>query len=199
MSKTLPWAEPTFTFAEVLTVVGTESAWLRTLLQRDKDGRLGTKHRTGRLLFALKDVVGINVLWQLNTTLRMAPAAAWEVVESVYWVIGNAKKADGTKDRTHADVRIAFDSDGGVLVWTVRDDGRVITWNDNATEKMSITVAAERGPRIVFPMSAIMAPFHRAVQLWANWPEAGAEADEEPSGGEKSPDDDGVPATAKAN
>ena len=51
--------EPVFTFAEALAATGAENAWLRTFIQRDKEGRLGKKHRTGRLLFSLNHIMAI--------------------------------------------------------------------------------------------------------------------------------------------
>ena len=165
--KSVPFNEPAFTYAEVLDATGVDNGWLRTLLQRDKSGRIGTKHRTGRLLFSLRDIAAIAVLWGLNSDLRIAPAAAWEVVNAAEAILGKVASPDFMKVEIH----VAFADDSAVFVW--RMDGDVIeTWSDAADERSHEVFFAARKAHIVIPMVSLFEPVAKAVTIAAKWEES---------------------------
>ena len=165
--KPVPYKEPLFTFAEVLDATGASDNWLRTFIHRDKDSRLGTKHRTGRLLFSLKDIAAIGLLHRLNANLRVTPAAAWEVVDAAEAIL--AKKSE-PKDEV---IRVGFDVEGGVLIWTI-EDGVVVTWNDKADTNQFAAFTANQDVHIVVPLAALFAPVGKAVAIAQRWPEDAA-------------------------
>lgn len=163
--KNVSFHDSLFTFAEALTATGAENLWLRTVLQRDKKGLIGVRHRTGRLLFSIRDLVAIFALWSLNGRLRVAPAAATEVVEAVEWIIGKSSDAKAEV------IRIAFDAAGGALIWTRDPDGVVVTWSDRANENMQAVLVADQSAHIVLSMSAVLRVMAHAVRIAQEWPE----------------------------
>jgi hypothetical protein len=177
--KPIPYNEPVFTFAETLSATDVEASWLRTFMQRDKEGRIGSKHRTGRLLFSLSDIAAISLLYRLNARMRIAPAAAWEILEAANRILRNAENA------ASKDVHIGFDDKGGVLIWTRGVDGdnshdahpkAITTWNDNADENQYAAFMANHEIHLVVPMKAIFAPVAKASRISNSWPEAASPA-----------------------
>ncbi len=160
--------EPVFTFAEALAATGAENAWLRTFIQRDKEGRLGKKHRTGRLLFSLNHIMAIGLLHRLNAGLRVAPAAVWEIFDAVGHIIF---KKDGTGLDPKLEVRVGFDAKGQVLVWTRNPAGHIETWNDHADDNPMSAVQADSDAHIVIPIGAIILPTIKAFKIAKDWPE----------------------------
>lgn len=160
--------EPVFTFAEVLAATGAENTWLRTLIQRDRDGRLGKKHRTGRLLFSLNHIMAIGLMHRLNAGLRVAPAAVWEIFDSLGHIFF---KKDGKGLDPELDVRIGFDAAGRVLVWTRNQAGHIETWNDHADDNQMLAFQANNDAHIVIPIAAILLPTIKAFKIAKDWPE----------------------------
>jgi hypothetical protein len=163
--KPVPFNDPLFTFSEALAATGADKAWLRTFLQRDKSGSLGTKHRTGRLLFSLRDLIAIALLSELNVGLRVAPAAAWEVIDSFGPILRSADQP--RREMIH----LAFDGKGEVLIWTVDDAGVVWTWNERADADVTEAGLANRRPHVVVPVEYMLKVMTKAAKIAESWPE----------------------------
>ena len=157
---TIALSEPILTFAEAVSATGADATWLRTLLQRDKGGRIGAKHRTGRLLFSLADVIRITVLSSLNARLRVAPQAAWDVVDALEAML---KSEDF--DWATADIHLGFDPAGHPLVWTVGADGLLVTWNDTGDDHPEAAIHASLDAHIIVPIGLIAGPLEKAHRL----------------------------------
>lgn len=168
--KSVAFTEHQFTFGEVIEATGVESHWLRTFLQRDKDSRLGSKHRTGRLLFSLKDISAVSLLHSLNARMRIAPAAAWEILDAANSILAKGEE----KEAGRIDIRIGFNTGGQVLVWTRRPDGGIQTWNDRANQDRLAASKANRDVHIVVPMAAIFSKTVKALEIADRWPEDAA-------------------------
>lgn len=164
----IPLNEPIFQFSEVLDFTGAENAWLRTLLQRDKSGSLGTKHRTGRLMFSLWDIGTIALMWRLSR-LGLAPTGARAVMDALVPMIQNSKPGE-------LPARIFFvgDEAGRHFVWTEDKEGKMVTWSPDADADAPATYLASRFPHLVIPKEAIFSPISAAVETakrWQNSPE----------------------------
>jgi hypothetical protein len=162
----IPFREPRFNFLEVIGATGADDIWLRTLLARDKGTQLGKRRkgqgRGGFLMFSLRDIVAVNVLWSLKK-LRVPPAASWDVVQALGPIISATKDAEGD-----VPVHIGFDEDGDALIWTI-EDGVVVTWCDKADNHQHAALQANHRPHIVFPLSAIFAPVSKALEIAKDW------------------------------
>lgn len=165
--KKLPFKEPAFTFAEVCTATGAGDTWLRTFIQRDKTGKLGSKHRLGRLLFSLSDIAAIALLHTLNASLKVAPSAAWEVHAALEaFIVRKLEKDDFAAEMK---ICVGFDTDGTLLIWHIASDGVLETFNDAADERMFNTMAASRRAHITIPMTAIFDPIAAANLIAQKW------------------------------
>lgn len=156
--KPINFADPIITFAEAAAVTGADSAWLRTFIQRDKASALSTKHRSGRLMFSLRNIANIAIMWGLNVRVRTAPAAAWAVIEAFERILG------GVEDFANSTIHIAIDGDN-VLIWTVDAEGACVTWNDWSDENGLAVYQANQAPHIVMPAIAILGPIARAMKI----------------------------------
>jgi hypothetical protein len=162
--RKIPYKEPIFTFAEACEATGAGEAWLRTFIQRDKSGTLGTKHRHGRLLFSLRDIAAIAILNDLNAHLRLAPAAAWEILDAAEAIIGKAPDGTAISEEIH----VAFAEDGAALIWRMHD-GVVETFSDAADERQFEAFSANQKAHIVIPMKAIFGPVSSALTIAQKW------------------------------
>lgn len=156
--KPISFTDPILTFAEAITVTGAESAWLRTFIQRDKIGALSTKHRSGRLMFSLRNIANISIMWGLNAKVRTAPAAAWEVVSNFGHILA------GVDDFANSAIHVAMDGDN-VLIWTVDAEGLLTTWSDWADENQFKVYEANQAPHVIIPTTAILGPITAAMKL----------------------------------
>jgi len=156
---------PRFTFAEVLAATGANEAWLRTFIQRDKSGTLGTKDkRLRRLLFSGADVARISILHDLNAGLKVSPAGAWEIVKSAEALI--EAKFGESEDLPNICAGVA--SDGELLCWHVNNDGVIETFNDAADKRQFETLQASRRPHIVVPIARAFEAIALALQAAEN-------------------------------
>jgi len=163
----IPFKEPIFTFAEACEATGASEAWLRTFIQRDKTGTLGTKQRHGRLLFSLMDIGSIALLHTLNAHLKVSPAAAWEVRNSLEtFILQHLAELDTYSSRT---LCAGFDTDGTLLIWHVNSEGVLETFNDAADERMHETFIASRRAHIAIPITAIFDPVRSAQMIAEKW------------------------------
>jgi hypothetical protein len=74
--------EPLFIHGEACAVTGIDSKDLNNWVQREVI-KLGTMHRSGRRLYSIIDLIKLRVIADLSTFLRVRPAYAESVVESV--------------------------------------------------------------------------------------------------------------------
>lgn len=150
--------DPILIFSEASTVTGADSAWLRTFIQRDKTGALSTKHRSGRLMFSLRNVANIAILWGLNARVRTAPAAAWAVIDAFGDILA------GVDDLANSAIHVAMDGDS-VLIWTIDTDGVISTWSDWAHENQFKVYEANQAPHVIIPAKAILGPIAAALKI----------------------------------
>lgn len=169
--------EPRFTFAEVAAATGADVNWLRTLLQRDKEGLIGAK-QFGRLTFSLRDGIFVWLIWGFNAHLKLGPAAARELMEE-FWkafrqvlLESNGEDGDplnlGKIPLNFGNIHIAFREDGAPVSWIDLNDGVAITYPDiSSDDQVKIAVQYRSQPHICFSFAWVAQGVSRLISIKA--------------------------------
>ncbi len=162
---TLKFLDYELTFGDLIAATGADLSWFKTIVARDREQFLGIVHRSRRRMYSLKDIGVVTALWQLHKSLKMPPAAAWEVARAVPGIINGVGG-----ELMDVNIRIAFTNAGEVLIWTVDKAGVIVTWNDIADSSQFIALTANQGPHIVFPLRVIFESIYDAMRIFSDVP-----------------------------
>lgn len=155
--------EPRFTSGEALAATGASEAWLRTLIQRDKGGVIGTKdRRTRRLLFTRRDLGKMAIMYDLNAGMKVSPTGVWEIMAALNDFLDTYEHEE---EFWSMSFHVGFAENGDLFCWHIDEDGVQNTWNVEEDEGLFPAFQAMRRPHISIPMHRYWAVMAKASEM----------------------------------